>query len=70
MGRASLSDYLGFFRLDHDMAPKERAQENHDELFPGHVSTLATTYPELIEIFDNFPFDEVLSRGSSMRGPA
>jgi 4-carboxymuconolactone decarboxylase len=42
------------------MAPNERAQKNHDELFPGHVSTLAVTDPELIEVFDNFAFDEVL----------
>ena len=26
------------------MAPNERARENHDELFPDHVSTLAVTY--------------------------
>jgi 4-carboxymuconolactone decarboxylase len=42
------------------MAPNEQARKNHDELFPGHVSTLAVTDPELIEIFDNFTFDEVL----------
>jgi 4-carboxymuconolactone decarboxylase len=42
------------------MAPNERARKNHDELFPGHVSTLAVTDPELIETFDNFAFDEVL----------
>ena len=46
------------------MAPNEQAQKNHDELFPGHVSTLAVTDPELIEIFDNFAFDEVLRHGS------
>jgi len=46
------------------MAPNERAQRNHDELFPGYVSTLAVTDPELSEIFDNFAFDEVLSHGS------
>jgi len=46
------------------MAPSERARKNHDELFPGHVSTLAVTDPELIEVFDNFAFDEVLSHGS------
>ncbi|MEV7110980.1 carboxymuconolactone decarboxylase family protein [Streptomyces anulatus] len=32
----------------------------HERLFPGHVSTLAVTDPELIEYFDNFAFDEVL----------
>jgi 4-carboxymuconolactone decarboxylase len=46
------------------MPPNRRAQQNHDELFPGHVSTLAVTDPELIEIFDNFAFDEVLSHGN------
>jgi len=43
------------------MAISETARQNHDELFPGHVSTLAVTDPELIEVFDNFAFDEVLS---------
>jgi len=42
------------------VAISETAQKNHDELFPGHVSTLKVTDPELIEIFDNFAFDEVL----------
>jgi 4-carboxymuconolactone decarboxylase len=38
-------------------------RRNHDELFPGHVSTLKITDPELIEAFDNFAFDEVLQYG-------
>jgi 4-carboxymuconolactone decarboxylase len=42
------------------MAISETAQKNHDEVFPGHVSTLKGTDPELIEIFDNFAFDQVL----------
>jgi 4-carboxymuconolactone decarboxylase len=42
------------------MTPGECARKNHDELFPGHVSTLAVTDPELIDSFDNFAFDEVL----------
>jgi 4-carboxymuconolactone decarboxylase len=46
------------------MAPNERARERHDELFPGHVSTLAVTDPELIETFDNFAFDDVLCHGN------
>jgi 4-carboxymuconolactone decarboxylase len=46
------------------MAVSEDARKNHDELFPGHVSTLAVTDRELIESFDNFAFDEVLGYGS------
>ena len=42
------------------MAISDTARRNHDELFPGHVSTLKVTDPELIEVFDNFAFDEVL----------
>lgn len=45
------------------MAVTERAQKNHDELFPCRESTLARTDPELIEYFDNFAFDEVLQQG-------
>ncbi|MDT3442151.1 carboxymuconolactone decarboxylase family protein [Pseudofrankia sp. BMG5.37] len=43
------------------MAPTDQARRNHDALFPGHVSTLAVTDPELIEYFDDFAFDEVLA---------
>lgn len=46
------------------MAISETAQKNHDELFPGHVSTLTVTDPELIQIFDNFAFDETLRHTS------
>ena len=46
------------------MAISERALKNHDELFPGHVSALKDTDPELIEYFDDFAFDEVLRYGS------
>jgi 4-carboxymuconolactone decarboxylase len=43
------------------MAITETARRNHEELFPGRISTLAQTDPELIEHFDNFAFDEVLA---------
>ena len=42
------------------MAPNATAQATHERLFPGHVSTLAVTDPELIDVFDDFAFDEVL----------
>ncbi|NVJ19632.1 MULTISPECIES: carboxymuconolactone decarboxylase family protein [Myxococcus] len=42
------------------MAISEEAQRNHDALFPNHTSTLKVTDPELIEVFDNWAFDEVL----------
>ena len=45
------------------MAPNERAQKIHDELFSGHVSTLSATDPEFVDLFDNFAFDEVLHHG-------
>ncbi|WP_405387989.1 carboxymuconolactone decarboxylase family protein [Streptomyces sp. NBC_01102] len=40
--------------------PNPAATAAHERLFPGHVSTLAVTDPELIEYFDNFAFDEAL----------
>lgn len=45
------------------MAISESAQAQHDRLFPDHSSTLAQTDPELVEVFDNFAFDEVLAQG-------
>ena len=58
-GRAA-GDQVARARRGRLMAPNHIAQVNHDQLFPGHVSTLAVTDPELIEVFDNFAFDEVL----------
>jgi 4-carboxymuconolactone decarboxylase len=46
------------------VAISNEAERNHEELFPGRVSTLQRTDPELIEYFDNFAFDEVLRHGS------
>jgi len=43
------------------MSISDTAQRNHERLFPGHTSTLKTTDPELVEVFDNFAFDEVLA---------
>jgi 4-carboxymuconolactone decarboxylase len=42
----------------------EAATKNHEELLPGHISTLQKTDPEFIELFDNFAFDEVLAYGN------
>jgi 4-carboxymuconolactone decarboxylase len=41
----------------------EAAVKNHEELFPDHKSALQITDPELIEVFDNFAFDEVIGYG-------
>jgi 4-carboxymuconolactone decarboxylase len=46
------------------MAISETEQKNHEELFPKLQSTLKVTDPELIEVLDNFAFDEVLSYGN------
>jgi len=42
------------------MAIRDDAHRNHDALFPNHVSTLKKTDPELIEVFDNWAFGDVL----------
>src|SRR5271169_838332 len=46
------------------MSISETVNKNHEELFPDHKSTLRISDPELIEVFDNFAFDEVLRYGS------
>ncbi|MBP1043590.1 carboxymuconolactone decarboxylase family protein [Vagococcus sp. BWB3-3] len=43
------------------MAVSQRAQEARKQLFPNETSSLQTTDPEFVEIFDNFAFDEVLA---------
>ena len=43
------------------MAISEAAERNHEQLFPGRVSTLLHTDPELVEYFGNFAFDEVIA---------
>jgi 4-carboxymuconolactone decarboxylase len=43
------------------MRISDAARRNHERLFPNHVSTLKVTDPELVEVFDNFAFDEVLA---------
>ncbi len=42
----------------------ETAIENHEELWPDYESKAAKTDPELIEIFDNWAFDEVISQSN------
>jgi len=37
------------------------AIENHEELWPDYKSKAKETDPELIEVFDNWAFDEVIS---------
>ena len=42
----------------------ETAQKNHDELWPDYKSKAKQTDPELIEVFDNFAFDQVISNSN------
>ncbi len=51
------------------MAISERAQRNHDALFPDHRSTLKETDPELVEIFDNWAFGDVLEHEPGLLEP-
>ena len=43
------------------MSITETALKNHEELWPDYKSRAMQTDPELIELFDNFAFDEVIS---------
>ena len=53
------------------MAISEFAQAYHEKMFPGYVSKFLETDPEFIERFDNFAFDEVISRDRDWTtGPA
>lgn len=42
----------------------DAAYKNHEELFPDYVSKVQATDPELITVFDNFAFDEILNYGN------
>lgn len=42
----------------------EAAKANPEEWLPGYTSALKATDPELVEIFGNFAFDEVLQYGN------
>jgi 4-carboxymuconolactone decarboxylase len=42
----------------------DTAQKNHDELWSDYKSRAKQTDPELIEVFDNFAFDEVISHSN------
>lgn len=42
----------------------ETAHKNHEFLWPGYQSRAGATDPELIQVFDNFAFDEILRHGS------
>jgi 4-carboxymuconolactone decarboxylase len=42
----------------------ETAIKNHIELWPDYQSRAMQTDPELVELFDNFAFDEVLKYGN------
>ena len=42
----------------------EAANKNHEELWPGYNSTALQTDPELIKVFDNFAFDDVIKHDS------
>ena len=42
----------------------EAAIKNHEELWQNYESVAKQTDPELIEMFDNFAFDEIISYGN------
>ncbi|SDJ29715.1 4-carboxymuconolactone decarboxylase [Flavobacterium glycines] len=56
-------EYDGFkvpvYEVENNLTPA--AIMNHEELWPNYVSKVKETDPELIEVFDNFAFDEVIN---------
>lgn len=48
-----------FYEVENRLSPI--AITNHEELWPEYISKVKETDPDLIEIFDNFAFDEVIS---------
>jgi 4-carboxymuconolactone decarboxylase len=59
---------LGLFLMSNELKSQnmearisEKANKNHEELWPDYQSKAKATDPELIEVFDNFAFDQVLS---------
>lgn len=46
------------------MSISKTALKNHEVLFPNRKSKLMETDPELIEVFDNFAFDQVIMYGN------
>jgi 4-carboxymuconolactone decarboxylase len=46
------------------MSITETAIKNHEELWPDYNSRAMQTDPELIELFDNFAFDEIIGYGN------
>jgi 4-carboxymuconolactone decarboxylase len=42
------------------MSISEAAEKYHEQLFPNHRSTLKVSDPELVALFDDFAFDEVI----------
>ena len=47
------------YEVENNLTPA--AIMNHEELWPNAISKIKETDPELIEVFDNFAFDEVIS---------
>ena len=51
-------------KQDKEIKLTETAIKKHEELWPNYISKAKETDPELIEVFDNFAFDEVLNYGN------
>lgn len=50
-------------KVGEKMSLTENAKQYHERFFLGKVFALAETDPELVELFDNFAFDEVVGQG-------
>ncbi len=49
------------YNVENSLSPL--AIMNHEELWPNYISKAKETDPDLIEVFDNFAFDDVIKHG-------
>lgn len=54
----------GAYKEPADVALTDAARRRHELWWPGYQSTVKQTDPDLIEVFDNFAFDDVMNHGT------
>lgn len=55
------NSYKAVSIMDQQLSISENAHKNHEALWPNYNSKAVQTDPDLIQVFDNFAFDEVIN---------